>query len=546
MRGRALRQTRERRYMATTMIGGLEFIGPITAERREILDEASCAFLAGLVDKFAARRDGLLEARAAWQARIDAGALPDFRPETKSVRKGDWKVGKLPADLLDRRVEITGPVDRKMIINALNADVKVFMADFEDALSPTWDNVIDGHINLRDAVNRTIRYEDPNSGKTYALGPDPAVLIARVRGLHLDEKHVLRNGKPIPGCLMDFALYFFINHERLIKNGSGPYFYVPKLEHYEEARWWNEVFIEAQKHVGLPVGAIKATMLIETLPAVFEMDEILYELKDHAAALNCGRWDYIFSYIKTLKTHADRMLPDRTAVGMDKPFLDAYSRLLVRICHRRGALAMGGMSAFLPAKTPDEDAANKEKVRADKQREADNGHDGSWIAHPALAGVVNKVYSGAFKPGKTNQLEITRNNDGPITARDLLEPPEGPFSEQGLRNNIRVALQYIEAWLGGLGAVAIYGLMEDAATAEISRASIWQWIRNGATLSNGQTMTADYFRKVMAEEIDVVKKEVGAERWESGRFAEAIELLDKLCASDDFDAFLTLEAYRKI
>lgn len=527
-------------------IGGLEFTGPITSADREILTEERCAFLAELVGIFAARRNSLLEARTKWQAKIDAGVLPDFRPETKNVREGDWKVGALPADLLDRRVEITGPTDRKMVINALNADVKVFMADFEDALSPTWRNVIEGQTNLRDAVNRTITFEDRKSGKSYTLGDDPAVLIARVRGLHLDEKHVLHNGAPIPGCLMDFALYFLTNQERLNSNGSGPYFYVPKLEHYEEARWWNEVFVHAQNHTGLPVGTIKATMLIETLPAVFEMDEILFELKDHAAALNCGRWDYIFSYIKTLKNHADRMLPDRHAVGMDKPFLDAYSRLLVKTCHRRGALAMGGMSAFLPAKTPDQDAANKEKVRADKQREADNGHDGSWVAHPALAEVVNKVYSTAFMPGETNQLCISRDNDAPVTASDLLEAPEGSFSEDGLRNNIRVAVQYIEAWLGGLGAVAIYGLMEDAATAEISRASIWQWIKNGAVLSNGQTMTADYFRKVMAEELEVVKAEVGEERWLNGHFDEAVKLLEPLCVAPDFDTFLTLSAYRQI
>jgi len=527
-------------------IGGLEILGDLTAADREILTEERAAFLASLVDEFADRRDGLLKARAEWQAKIDAGALPDFRADSKAVREGDWKVGALPTDLLDRRVEITGPVDRKMVINALNADVKVFMADFEDALSPTWRNVIEGHTNLRDAVNRAISYEDPTSGKKYELGPDPAVLIARVRGLHLNEKHVLRNGKPIPGCLMDFALYFLTNQEQLRKNGSGPYFYVPKLEHFEEARWWNEVFARAQNHVGLPVGTIKATMLIETLPAVFEMDEILFELKDHAAALNCGRWDYIFSYIKTLKTHPDRMLPDRHAVGMDKPFLDAYSRLLIRTCHRRGALAMGGMSAFLPAKTPEQDAINKEKVRADKQREADNGHDGSWVAHPALAPVVNKVYSDAFKPDKTNQLEVSRDNDGAIAAADLLATPEGPFSEEGLRNNIRVALQYIEAWLGGLGAVAIYGLMEDAATAEISRASIWQWIKNSATLSNGKTMTVGYFRDVMAEEIDVVKSEVGEERWTSGHFAEATAMLDTLCTDEKFDTFLTLGAYQKL
>ena len=526
--------------------GGLEFTGALSDQDIDIIDEKSCAFLSALVDEFAGRRELLLKARADWQANIDAGALPDFRPESKAVREGDWNVGALPADLLDRRVEITGPVERKMIINALNADVKVFMADFEDALSPTWRNVIEGQMNLRDAVHRTIDYEDPKSGKKYQLNDNPAVLIARVRGLHLDEKHVLRNGKPIPGCLMDFVFYFFHNHKRLTENGSGPYFYLPKLEHFEEARWWNDVFVRAQNHTGLPVGTIKATMLIETLPAVFEMDEFLYELKDHAAALNCGRWDYIFSYIKTLKNHPDRMLPDRHAVGMDKPFLDAYSRLLINTCHRRNALAMGGMSAFLPAKTPNEDAANKEKVRIDKQREADNGHDGSWVAHPALAEVVNKVYSNAFRPGKTNQIEISRDNDGPILAEHLLETPVGPFTDEGLRNNIRVALQYIEAWLGGLGAVAIYGLMEDAATAEISRASIWQWIKHGATLSNGQQMTADYFRQVTAEEIEIVKAEIGVERWQSGQFNKALKLLDTLCVSENFDTFLTLDAYQEL
>ena len=528
------------------VIGGLEFTGEITSADRDILTPERCTYLAELVDLFSDRRRDLLAARATWQAKIDKGALPDFRPETAGIRGGDWKVGTLPADLLDRRVEITGPVTRKMVINALNADVKVFMADFEDALAPTWRNVIEGQANLHDAVHRTISFEDPKNGKRYDLAPDPAVLIARVRGLHLDEKHILRDGKPIPGCLMDFAFYFLLNQEQLRENGSGPYFYVPKLEHYEEARWWNEVFVHAQNHVGIPAGTIKATMLIETLPAVFEMDELLFELKDHAAALNCGRWDYIFSYIKTLKSHGDRMLPDRHAVGMNKPFLDAYSRLLIKTCHNRGALAMGGMSAFLPAKTPDEDAVNKEKVRADKQLEADNGHDGSWVAHPALADVVNKVYSDMFKDGATNQLSITRSADAAIVAADLTVAPEGPFTEYGLRNNIRVAVQYIEAWLGGLGAVAIYGLMEDAATAEISRASIWQWIKNSAELSNGETMTAAYFKKVAAEEYDVVKTEIGDARWQAGHFEKAIELFETLCLSEQFDTFLTLGAYQEI
>ncbi len=525
---------------------GLEILGAIDARADSVLTPEAAAFLCALVDAFAPLRADLLDARRRWQARIDAGALPDFRADTKGVRDGQWSVGALPKDLLDRRVEITGPVERKMIINALNADVKVFMADFEDALCPSWSNLIDGQINLRDAVRRTISFADPASGKTYALKDSPATLIARVRGLHLEEKHVLRNGQRIPGALFDFALYFFHNWKALADIGSGPYFYLPKLEHAEEARWWNTVFGAAQESVGLPLGTIKATMLIETLPAVFEMDEMLFELKDHAAALNCGRWDYIFSYIKTLKAHKNRMLPDRYSVTMAKPFLDAYSRLLIRTCHRRGALAMGGMSAFLPAKTAEQDAINKEKVRADKQREADNGHDGSWVAHPALAGVVNDVYSKAFKPGRTNQIGVSRGNDAPVTAADLLEAPEGPYTEEGLRTNIRVALQYIEAWLGGLGAVAIYGLMEDAATAEISRASIWQWIRNGARLDGGAAMTPALFRRALEEEQAVVRRELGDPRWEKGRFAEAAALLEKLCLEEEFAEFLTLGAYERL
>ena len=525
--------------------GGFEFTGEWRDGDEAVFTDGALELLSELVDAFADRRSALLEERRRWQAQYDGGELPDFRAETADVRSGDWRVAPLPAPLLDRRVEITGPVDRKMIINALNADVKVFMADFEDALSPTWRNVVDGQRNLHDAIRRTISFTDPKSGKSYELGDDPAVLIARVRGLHLDEKHILRNGKPVPGALVDFAVYFHHNWKALQEIGAGPYFYVPKLEHYEEARWWNEVFVHAQKKYDVPVGTIKATILIETLPAVFEMDEILYELKDHIAALNCGRWDYIFSYIKTLKAHADRMLPDRQVVSMDKPFLDAYSRLLVQTCHKRGALAMGGMSAFLPAKTEEANAANREKVRIDKQREADNGHDGSWIAHPALSDVVNTVYSDAFKGGETNQLSVSRANDT-IAQATLLEPSDGPCTDEGLRANIRVALQYIEAWLQGSGAVAIYGLMEDAATAEISRASIWQWIKHGAVLEGGRTMTADYFETALAEESEVVKSEVGEAAWNDGRFDEAQALLKDLCLQDQFAEFLTLGAYEKI
>ncbi|MFZ5670721.1 MAG: malate synthase A [Pseudomonadota bacterium] len=525
---------------------GFTFVHPLTEADRTILTPDALDFLAELVDRFAARRSELLAARKAWQARIDAGGLPGFRADTAHIREGDWAVAPLPADLLDRRVEITGPADPKMIINALNADVKLFMADFEDALSPTWANVVGGQRALREAIARTLTFDDPASGKHYALGPTPATLVARVRGLHLDEKHILRDGKSIPGGLVDFGLFFHHNHAALKAIGTGPYFYLPKLEHHEEARWWNDVFVFAQQRRGVSVGTIKATMLIETLPAVFEMDEILHELRDHAAALNCGRWDYIFSYIKTLRRHGDRLLPDRQSVTMDKPFLDAYSRLLIRTCHRRGALAMGGMSAFIPRKDPQENAQVLERVRADKAREAANGHDGSWIAHPGLSDVVNQVYGEAFAPGRTNQLEVSREDDAPVTEADLLAPPPGPFTEAGLRHNLRVAVQYIEAWLGGAGAVAIYGLMEDAATAEISRASIWQWIRNGVVLEGGTPMTPALFERAFAEELDVVRGEVGEDRWASGRWSEAAELMRDLCLQDEFAEFLTLSAYERL
>ncbi|MDO8297580.1 MAG: malate synthase A [Caulobacter sp.] len=528
------------------MAAGFTFTETLSEADREILTDEALAFLGELVDRFAARRDDLLAARKVWQARIDAGGLPGFRPETAAIREGDWTVGPLPADLLDRRVEITGPAEAKMVINALNSDVKLFMADFEDALSPTWANVIGGQRVLRDAIARTLTYDDPASGKHYALGPKLATLVARVRGLHLDEKHILRNGRKVPGALVDFGLYFHHNHAALKAIGSGPYLYVPKLEHHEEARWWNDVFVFAQQRHGVPVGTIKATMLIETLPAVFEMDEILFELKDHAAALNCGRWDYIFSYIKTLRRHGDRLLPDRTSVSMDKPFLDAYSRLLIRTCHRRGALAMGGMSAFIPRKDADENAQVLERVRADKAREAANGHDGSWIAHPGLSDVVNEVYGAAFAPGRTNQLQVSRANDAPVAEAELLAPPPGPFTEAGLRHNQRVAVRYIEAWLGGSGAVAIYGLMEDAATAEISRASIWQWIRNGVVLDDGTPMTAELFERAFEEELAVVRAEVGEDRWASGRWSEAAQLMRDLCLQDEFAEFLTLGAYERL
>ncbi len=523
-------------------VGGLKVTGPVNAEYREILTEDAMSFLGDLAREFAPRLRDLLAARKEWQARIDGGALPDFLESTAEVRAGDWKIRGIPQDLLDRRVEITGPVDRKMIINALNADVKVFMADFEDSLSNTWDNVVQGQINMRDAVHRTIDFTAPETGKEYKLRPDPAVLICRARGLHLPEKHILLNDQDIPGCLMDFALYFHHNHKTLLANGSGPYFYIPKIQSHLEARWWDNVFSTAEDRYGLERGTIKATFLIETLPAVFEMDEILFELKDHVVALNCGRWDYIFSYIKTLRNHPDRVLPDRQVVTMEKPFLNAYSRLLIRTCHRRGAMAMGGMAAFIPQKDPVANAKVLEKVTADKTLEASNGHDGTWIAHPGLAATAMGVLN-EYLGDRPNQLHITREEDAPVTAADLLEVPQGDRTEAGMRINIRVAVQYIEAWINGNGCVPIYGLMEDAATAEISRTSIWQWIRNGKDLSNGKVVTKELFRDMLQEELAVIRGEVGEDRYNNGRFDEAARLMDEITTADELVDFLTLPAY---
>ena len=526
-------------------VGGLEITGELKPGYAEMLNLDAMTFVGNLVRTFAGQLDTLFALRKERQSRWDGGELPNFLPETKTIRETNWHIKGIPSDLLDRRVEITGPVDRKMIINALNADVKVFMADFEDATTPSWENLMDGQINLRDANRGTISFEDAAKGKTYNLENDPAVLIARVRGLHLSEKHVLLNGKPIPGCLLDFGLYFYHNCRALLAKGSGPYFYVPKIQSHHEARWWNDVFVAAEQAFGLEVGTIKATFLIETLPAVFEMEEILYELRDHVVALNCGRWDYIFSYIKTLKTHGDRILPDRQAVTMDKPFLDAYSRLLIRTCHKRGAMAMGGMSAFIPSKDEEQNAVVRQKVTDDKTREAGNGHDGTWVAHPGLAEIVNPIFDEALGD-QENQLGVSRHNDDPVTAADLLEPSDGECTEDGMRHNIRVALQYIESWISGNGCVPIYGLMEDAATAEISRASIWQWIRHGVKLSNGKAVTRTFFEQLLKEEVETVKAEVGDARFNTGKFKEAAQLFSAMTTSEEFGDFLTLPAYEMV
>ncbi len=537
-----LAQTLDRGKTTEAQEGGLEVTGTLSPEYQAVFPVEAQNFLSTLCEKFAGSIDTLLTAREEKQAAIDAGELPDFLQDTQDIREGSWKILGIPQDLQDRRVEITGPTDRKMVINALNANVKVFMADFEDSMSPAWDKVLDGQINLRDAVNGDISYTNPVNGKQYQLEDDPAVLICRVRGLHLKEKHVTFNGQIIPGALFDFALYFYNNYKALLKKGSGPYFYIPKLQSYKEAQWWSEVFHFTEDYFGLDTGMIKATVLIETLPAVFEMDEILFSLKEHIVGLNCGRWDYIFSYIKTLKKHSDRILPDRQVVTMDKPFLNAYSRLLIRTCHKRGAFAMGGMAAFIPAKDPQENQKVLDKIQNDKALEANNGHDGTWVAHPGLANTAMEVF-GSVLGQRTSQLDVSREEDAPITAKDLLEPCEGERTEQGMRHNIRVALQYIEAWISGNGCVPIYGLMEDAATAEISRASIWQWIQHGKDLDNGKIVTNELFEQYLAEEIDVVKAEVGEERFNSGRFTEAADLMTKLTTSKELTNFLTVPGY---
>ncbi|HCH1032324.1 TPA: malate synthase A [Vibrio parahaemolyticus] len=537
-----LAQTEQKTQPSQQTQGMLEVTGALAPEHQAIFPVEAQTFLSLLCEKFAGRVEELLEAREEKQARIDAGELPDFLPDTQDIREGSWKILGIPQDLQDRRVEITGPTDRKMVINALNANVKVFMADFEDSMSPAWDKVLDGQVNLRDAVNGNISYTNPSNGKHYQLVDDPAVLICRVRGLHLKEKHVTWHGQIIPGALFDFALYFYNNHKALLQKGSGPYLYLPKLQSHHEAKWWSEVLHFTEEYFGLETGTIKATVLIETLPAVFEMDEILFSLKEHIVGLNCGRWDYIFSYIKTLKKHPDRVLPDRQVVTMDKPFLNAYSRLLVRTCHKRGAFAMGGMAAFIPAKDPQENQKVLDKIHNDKSLEANNGHDGTWVAHPGLADTAMEVFSAALGE-RTNQLDVSRSEDAPITAAELLEPCDGERTEEGMRHNIRVALQYIEAWISGNGCVPIYGLMEDAATAEISRASIWQWIQHGKSLDNGQQVTKALFETYLQEEVEVVKQEVGEERYQAGRFEEAAQLMAKLTTSDELTNFLTVPGY---
>jgi len=506
-----------------------------------LLTEPVRQLLGSLHRQFNARRLQLLAAREARQRQFDGGVLPDFLAETAAVRADQcWRVGSVPTELLDRRVEITGPVDRKMIINALNAPVQAFMADFEDSTAPTWDNLIRGQINLRDAINRTIDYVDPSSGKRYTLNERTAILMVRPRGWHLPEKHVLIDGEAMSGALFDFAVYLATNHEALRRRGSGPYFYLPKLESHLEARLWNEVFLAAQAQLGLPAGTIKATVLIETLPAAFEMEEILYELREHIVGLNCGRWDYIFSFIKKLRSRSDSVLPDRASVTMDCHFLRSYVALLIQTCHRRGAHAMGGMAAQIPIRSDARanDAAMA-RVLADKRREVAAGHDGTWVAHPGLAAVAYQAFDSAHAP---NQLHVMRD-EVQVTAADLLRIPVGTITEAGLRHNIRVGLQYLAAWLEGSGCVPLYDLMEDAATAEICRAQLWQWIRHGARSSDGAEITAARVDQSIAEELDAVRRSVGAQRFAAGAYSTAARLFAYMVTNDEFDEFLTLPAY---
>ena len=519
-------------------VKGIEITGELRPAYKKILTPEALAFVAKLVRKHAATREKLLQLRVERQAVIDAGKLPKFLPETKKIRDGKWKIAGIPKDLQDRRVEITGPVDRKMIINALNAGAKCFMADFEDSASPTWELMLDGQINLRDAVNRTISYKSPE-GKEYKLNKDIATLIVRPRGWHLEEKHILVDGKPAPGGIVDFALYFFHNAKTLLKNGSGPYFYLPKMQSHLEAKLWNSIFVDAQALLGIPKKTIKVTVLIETLWAAFEMDEILYSLKDHIVALNCGRWDYIFSCIKTLNAHGDWMVPDRHTVTMDKHFLDSYSKLLCETCHKRGAMAMGGMAAFIPTKDPVKNEEVFAKVTADKLREVRNGHDGTWVAHPGLVPVALKVFDEHMPT--PNQLD--KQFKYKIKAADLLQKVEGPITEGGLRNNINVGIGYVEAWIRGLGCVPLHNLMEDAATAEISRTQVWQWLKYGATLADGRKVTKELVLKTIDEEVAAYKAQLGEERFYKGRFAEAAGIMARMSTADRCADFLTLASY---
>jgi malate synthase len=514
--------------------------GELRPGYERVLTPAAVAFIADLQRKFAPRRRQLLARRAEIQRRLDTGWKPDFLPETKAIRESDWRVAPIPRDLQDRRVEITGPTDRKMVINALNSGASVYMADFEDATTPSWANLIEGQANLGEAVRRSITFDDPETGRHYALNDKTAVLFVRPRGWHLPEQHLLVDDEPMSGALFDFGLFFFHNARELIARGVGPYFYLPKIESHLEARLWNDVFLYAQAKLALPKGTIRATVLIETIMAAFEMDEILWELRDHSAGLNCGRWDYIFSFIKKFAEDPDCVMPDRAQVTMATHFLRNYSLLLIKACHRREIHAMGGMAAQIPIRDdPAANAAAMEKVRADKEREASDGHDGTWVAHPGLVAVAKEVFDREMP--RPNQIARKRQ-DVCVTASDLLAVPKGAISEAGLRQNLNVGFGYIESWLRGTGCVPLYHLMEDAATAEISRAQVWQWIRHRAKLEGGRVIDAALCRALLAEEVAKLHEAAG----DGGRQQDAAELFRMLIEAPSFPEFLTLPAYEMI
>ena len=520
-------------------------ITAVAAELQAMLSPAAMAFVVELHRRFDGRRRELLQAREARLARIVAGERPDFLTATAAVRAGDWQIAPVPAQIHDRRVEITGPVDRKMVINALNSGANVFMADFEDSCAPTFANVVEGQQNLYDAVRRTISFDDPKRGKHYELSEDPAVLFVRPRGWHLEEKHVVIDGVPCSGALFDFGLFFFHNAEAQLARGTAPFFYLPKLESHLEARLWNDVIVHAQNALGIPQGTTKATVLIETILAAFEMDEILYELREHSAGLNCGRWDYIFSFIKKSAHDPAFVLPDRGSVTMEQHFLRSYSRLLIKTCHRRGAFAMGGMAAQIPIKNDAAaNAAAMAKVKADKSREAGDGHDGTWVAHPGLVETARAEFD-AVLGGRKNQLDVMRD-DVDVTQDDLLAVPSGPITETGLRNNLAVGLRYTEAWLRGSGCVPIFHLMEDAATAEIARTQVWQWRRHGARLDDGRTIDGDLVATVLGEELDKIRAELGDAAFTAGRFPAAAELFASLIQADTLPEWLTVPAYAQL
>lgn len=521
---------------------GVELHGEVSGQFKEILTPKAVEFIVSLQREFNGRRKELLARRAERQVRIDSGERPDFLPETASIRAGNWTVAPLPQDLLDRRVEITGPVDRKMIINALNSGAKVFMADFEDSTTPTWNNVMEGQLNLRDAVRRTITFIDPTTGKSYKLNDTTAVLFVRARGWHLEERHLTVDGEAASGSIFDFALYFFHNAKELLARGSGPYFYLPKMESHLEARLWNDIFVKAQQLLGIPQGSIKATVLIETILASFEMNEILYELRDHSAGLNCGRWDYIFSFIKKFAGKDGLLLPDRSQVTMTTHFMRSYSKLCIETCHKRKVSAMGGMSALIPIKSDPE--ANEKAiagVRADKEREAADGHDGTWVAHPGLVPVAMEVFNRIMPQPNQIDKQLT---DYEVIADDLLQIPTGTITEAGLRQNIAVGLGYVEAWLRGIGCVPLFNLMEDAATAEISRAQLWQWVHHGAKLEDARPVTAELCEEFIRKELENAKHSVDAKRYDA--YQRAAELMRKLIRSDKFVEFLTLPAYAEV